>query len=78
MKKEETLEEAAEKYLHKVADGLRPTGYCDEDFIEGAKWQAERMYTEEEVIDIINDYVRNHANWDWKEAQEWFEQFKKR
>jgi hypothetical protein len=40
--KQETLEEAAANYLHRVADGKRTTGYADEDFIEGAKWQQER------------------------------------
>ena len=53
--KQETLEEAATKYLHSVADGERYTGYADEDFINGAKWQAERMYSEEEVMDMFHD-----------------------
>jgi hypothetical protein len=35
--KKETIEEAAERMaLH-----------CDNDFIKGAKWQAEKMYSEE-------------------------------
>jgi len=25
------------------------------DFVEGAKWQAERMYSEEEVLEIVSD-----------------------
>lgn len=48
------IEEAATNYLHRVADGKRCTGYADEDFIEGAKWQAERMYSEEELRDAMN------------------------
>jgi hypothetical protein len=31
--KQETLEEAAQSHLSKVADGKRTTGYADEDFI---------------------------------------------
>ena len=41
-KKEETLEEAAERYWVKQP-------YNEDAFIEGAKWQQERMYSEEEV-----------------------------
>jgi len=53
--KRETLEEAAQSYLHKVADGKRPTGYADEDFINGAKWQTEQKptYTEKEIKDFL-------------------------
>ena len=59
--KEETLEEAAKnKYpientgamfmpnRHEVSNIFRQEG-----FIEGANWQAERMYSEEEVIAIV-------------------------
>ncbi len=77
--KQETLEEAAENYLHKVADGKRPTGYADEDFIEGAKWQAERMYSEEEVRQMFNRYNEIIAHRDIEEWQPWIEkQFKKK
>ena len=49
--KQETLEEAAEKYAKQFdyAEDSSP----QVDFIEGAKWQAERMYSEEEVIKIV-------------------------
>jgi hypothetical protein len=43
----ETLEEAAEKQWGNV----HRTGVLG--FIEGAKWQAERSYSEEEVIAIV-------------------------
>jgi len=43
--KQETLEEAAETYLN---SGKVPNDY--QSFIAGAKWQAERRYSEEEVI----------------------------
>jgi len=38
---EETLEEAAEKFWDKLS--------FDDAFKAGAKWQAERMYSEEEI-----------------------------
>jgi hypothetical protein len=41
--KQETLEEAAQSHLSKVADGKRTTGYADEDFI-GELWQQQRSY----------------------------------
>ena len=48
--KQETLEEASWKY--------NPLKKLDGEFIrhafkEGAKWQQERMYTEEEVVKIV-------------------------
>jgi hypothetical protein len=52
----ETLEEAAEReYPKEGEDSI----YCDLGliqqgaFIAGAKWQAERMYSEEEVLDLL-------------------------
>jgi hypothetical protein len=51
--KQETLEEAAEKYENsfKESDGTESV-----DFIEGANWQAERMYSEEEVMDMFDKF----------------------
>jgi hypothetical protein len=70
---EETLEEVAkEYYTNNIESGQ---GY----FIAGAKWQAERMYSEEEVIDLLQKMN------DWpticegrSDIEEWFEQFKKK
>jgi hypothetical protein len=51
--KQETLEEAAKKYKDlKLPDDLYDA------FIAGAKWQAERMYSEEEVIEIAKRYAK--------------------
>lgn len=47
--KQETLEEAATNYLHRVADGKRFTGYADEDFINGAKWQADKVFNDDVI-----------------------------
>jgi hypothetical protein len=71
--KQETLEEAAERRFPSKMEMY-------DVFIEGAKWQQERSYSEEEVIDIlllsyssISD--RSLAGAD---LRKWFEQFKKK
>ena len=46
--KQETLEEAAEKQWGNV----HRTGVLG--FIDGAKWQKERMYSEEDIIEFAN------------------------
>ena len=76
----ETLEEAAEKYSKQFdyAEDSSP----QIDFIEGAKYMAERMYSEEEVIGLcMNAY--NQATKDGSGAwlgtfDKWFEQNKKK
>lgn len=65
--KQETLEEAAEK--HRYGDKY-------ENFIRGAKWQAERMFSEEEVYELMikafnagfNKYDSVEAGLEGKEA----------
>jgi hypothetical protein len=49
-------------------------------FIEGAKWQAERMYSEEEVLELLHSRIRYTLGEDYKEVTtiDWFEQFKKK
>jgi hypothetical protein len=53
-------------------------------YIEGAEWQAERMYSEEEVLQIINSFEKlcynYQSNKDWfpSKKTEWFKQFKKK
>ena len=51
---------------------------CDpaETFIEGAKWQQERMYSEEEVIKILYQFHYDLVNSNFDTKEEWFEQFK--
>jgi hypothetical protein len=74
--KQETLEEAAERY---IAEDNNNRYY--NDFIAGAKWQAERMYSEEESIQKIIDYVDFQFNTKGElnlEIKKWFEQFKKK
>jgi len=62
----ETLEEAAEK--------LFSDSYIQRKiFIAGAKWQAERMYSEEELEVAFFEGRENTLSFN-----EWFEQFKKK
>jgi hypothetical protein len=51
--KQETLEEVAEKYAERKSSSSVFQEAHKNDFIEGAKWQQERMYSEEEVIKIV-------------------------
>ena len=97
--KQETtsLEEAAEKHCEKVWGGYKDDIFKHDDiitdstlseisktdFIAGAKWQSERMYSEAEVLKIVHDY-RNHFEL-YRNIQVlpdmffgWFEQFKKK
>jgi hypothetical protein len=74
--KQETLEEAAEDNAKKVG---HYAGY--QDFISGAKWQAERMYSEEEVKQIAEEVrwqaIGNPLEFT-KNFNKWFEQHKKK
>ena len=57
MKDKETLEEAAEKYVNQAYPNYtdaKEKAAAMEDFIAGAKWQAERMYNAEEINQIID------------------------
>lgn len=71
----ETLEQAAQR----MSIGIREEDYKD-GFIDGAKWQAERMYSEEEVEKIVRDaYTFGEKEFKHFGAfEEWFEQFKKK
>ena len=80
----ETLEEAAERnHNEQKLNTYTPYSFNDA-FKDGAKWQAERMYSEEEVTKLLISckdrfggsdlYDYTHDN----EVKEWFEQFKKK
>jgi hypothetical protein len=83
----ETLEEAAENYARKQCDdmydnqGLTGASWGWEtslDFIAGAKWQAEKMYSEEEVKIILQEFKRYLSFGDEVSESDWFKQFKKK
>jgi hypothetical protein len=70
----ETLEEAGERLFNEVYGGITSVSA----FIKGAKWQAERMYSEEDMEEYSEFCIRCYQ----KElpciiAKDWFEQFKK-
>ena len=57
------LEEAAEKfYPPKTTDLICSPKLVRDSFIEGAKWQQERMYSEEEVLKIIDLLFHKYAS----------------
>ena len=67
--KKETLEQAAEKYdgQFEYAEDSSP----QIDFIEGAKWQQERMYTKEDL-----EVAFSEGQFGKYSFNDWFEQFK--
>lgn len=86
IRKQETLEEAADRYFpfaEKIG-GETYTAY--RGFMEGAKWQAERMYSEKEVYNLLEQAMKDaydyqlewHYNGDYKDLKKWFEQVKKK
>jgi hypothetical protein len=73
-KQEATLEEVAERWFKK--DEFYPDP--KQGFEAGAKWQAERMYSEEDMQEYAEFCIRCYQ----KElpciiAKDWFKQFKK-
>jgi len=77
--KQETLEEAAKNESEYLADWEDKEMY-QKGFIDGAKWQAKRSYSEEEVIEFGKFMLLgNHEYKSYTDIfNEWFEQFKKK
>ena len=76
--KKETLEEVAERIFDGFGDITKPI--VIKRAIELVKWQQERMYSEEESIQKIIDYVDFQFNTNGElnsEIKKWFEQFSK-
>jgi hypothetical protein len=93
--KQETLEEATDrlqkdKYGIFISKDIDVKGQLVIDtaraaflsgMTEGAKWQAERMFSDEEVIDLLAKFRRENRGKDsipFKDIQEWFKKFKKK
>jgi hypothetical protein len=91
--KQETLEEAAQRLYPISKEGsmwMPSADDCNkankqEGFIAGAKWQAERMYSEEEVIELLTQRSKHFGTKRkpfqellLKQDLEWFKQFKKK
>jgi hypothetical protein len=86
--KKETLKEAAKKYVEQITtiEFGKPHNapHRVKTFIEGAKYQAERMYSEEEVVELLTQRSKHFGTsvkpFDkllLKQDLEWFEKFKK-
>ena len=76
--KQEALEEAAEIYAsHSLKEERQKD--LNMGFKAGAKWQQERMYSEEEVFNLCGDFATfvQQKRPSYKKQLEWFEQFKK-
>jgi Na+-transporting NADH:ubiquinone oxidoreductase subunit NqrF len=85
----ETLEKAAANYGWRIkkntfSDAVKANELAEsaqQDFIAGAKWQAERMYSEEDMAEAfiacwkanVPDGIECKVSFN-----EWFEQFKKK
>lgn len=82
--KQETLKEVAEKeypiYMHYGESTVKHDANKEfrEAFINGAKWQAERMYSEEEVKLILVKLMGDIFSGKAVHLNEWFNQFKKK
>jgi hypothetical protein len=86
----ETLEEEAEKYSRAVwgvyYDDVHPDIAITQtqgeisvkDFSRGAKWQAKRMYSEEEVLNILYKHTEDLLAGKKITLEQWFEQYKKK
>jgi hypothetical protein len=72
---QKTLDEFIEKEVYE--EGMFSPHIWSDGVRAGAKWQAERMYSEEEVFSILDKVFHMYASSYRKEAREWFEQFKK-
>lgn len=59
--KQETLEEASKRYSYGGREGGHRT-----PFLEGVKWQQERSYSEDEVIELLNFLgLEKQCLYDW-------------
>jgi hypothetical protein len=81
----EQLEEAAEKMYKQSYDEFGEATWDEgklfhrkAGFIDGAKWQAEKMYSEEEVYHILCEHTAFLFAGGKSTLSEWFEQFKKK
>jgi len=83
----ETLEEAAKEFVlsHDFSLLTNPNHLANRCFQYGANWQAERMYSEEDLISFAHFYFQEEFNSSMQTSKstkdifnKWFEQFKKK
>jgi hypothetical protein len=81
----ETLEEYIKEVTKNFGDEMS-IKFTSGGIKLGAKWQAKRMYSEEEVYELLLKHqsayrsaVRNTSPLDWSfDIKQWFENFKKK
>jgi hypothetical protein len=73
--KQEPIDEFIEKEVYE--EGMFSPHIWSDGVRAGAAWQAERMYSEEEVLRIIQDLKSYLGFGDEVAEKEWFNQFKK-
>lgn len=86
-------EDAAEKWVfdtngHKWSNNDNTAGDNYGSFIEGAKWESERMYSEEDLKKAFNAGRKQYSKltwgddfvdeWTWSNFKEWFTKFKEK
>lgn len=87
--KQETPEEVAERFSEQFLNNGENSEFESQasyiGFIAGAKWQAERMYSKEDVLEHLNHLIMMPSSeldkfTDDEEmvTVKWFEQFKKK
>jgi hypothetical protein len=79
MEDKETLEEVAKSYSerHQDVSGTLGRYLVGAVFQDGAKWQQERSYSEEEVIDFLQEMNDWPTTFEGRiDIREWFKQFK--
>jgi hypothetical protein len=74
--KQETLEESAKNY----ANYNEQINKAVQEAVKfGAKWQQERMYSEEDMREYANYCIRDYQKKiPYKAVKEWFEKFKQK
>jgi hypothetical protein len=77
----ETIEEAAERYAESKSSNFSFRNTHIRDFKEGAKWQAERMYSEEDMKQFAEWLIKVNFNYTSNISDVfliWKKQFKKK
>jgi hypothetical protein len=77
----ETLEEAAANYANQELNNELTSKVGNfysfsSSFIDGANYQAEKMYSEEEVMHIVSEALQSALV--TVDLEQWFKQFKKK
>jgi hypothetical protein len=77
--KQETVKEVAERYVDSFEYSIvHPRRVAIKSFINGAKWQQERSYSEEEVLGLLLKSKIETSNLYYEDMKNWFQKFKKK